>query len=166
MVESVWIIISSISSLITALAAVGAGIYAVYQYKQESLRQKEATRSKILADYNWHFMQNKSIQNVINALIEDKYDKVSIYDIEIFFRFYEEIYILIHSNNRMKPEIAKYMFAYYAIAAWENESILKVLNDSMHDSCQSVKVSEHWSIFRMFVKEMKAIKSNTNSLSI
>lgn len=47
-----WAAWSAISSLGTFIVAIVAAIIVFCQYKGESKRVKEATRSKILADYN------------------------------------------------------------------------------------------------------------------
>ena len=63
-----WDAIAAIGSISSAIISFIA-VYSVWlQYKKESANNKQATRSRILADYNWHYMQNNSIKNVIVAL--------------------------------------------------------------------------------------------------
>lgn len=157
----------TVSSIGTLLVAIIAAIIAFIQYKSESSAAKEATRSKILEDYNWHYMQNSSIKRVVKSLIDDNFEDSQIhkYDLEIFMRFFEEIYLLIHSKNRMKAEVAKYMFSYYAIMAWTSEKFWqKLCNDDINE-IEIERNSEHWFIFRKFVEEMRNI-SNKHDINI
>lgn len=151
------------NAIATTCTCIAAAVIAWFQYKTGSNHQKEATRSKILADYNWHYMQNNSIRVVIRALIDKKFgeDKVHIYDIEIFLRFFEELYLLIHSENRMKPEIARYMFSYYAILAWDSDELWGRLASANNTSIEAERSSEDWTMFRSFVEEMKTINSKS-----
>lgn len=137
-----WEALSALAATFTFFTAVLAALFAWYQYKGESHRLKEATRSKILADYNWHYMQNKSIQLVIKALLDNDFSHLHAYDIEIFMRFFEKLYLLIHSENRMKKEISKYMFSYYAILAWDSESFWQRLSESTQISVKNLQDSE------------------------
>lgn len=109
-------------------------------------------------------MQNRSIQLVIKALLDNDFTYLHAYDIEIFMRFFEELYLLIHLENRMKKEISKYMFSSYAILAWDSEPFWQSLSDMTHVSVETLKTSSDWTMFRKYVEEMKTI--NIDSLTI
>lgn len=155
---------NAIVSTITCCVAASAAIIAYFQYKSSSEHQKEATRSRILADYNRFYASNNSIKLVIKAIINRNYNEVHPYDLEIFLRFYEEIFLLVHTKNRMKGEIAKYMFSFYAIAAWDDDRFWDKLIDEEHPTIDSVKTAEEWTLYRKFVEEMKTI--NINNIKI
>lgn len=161
-----WNVLAALSSFGTFAVSVFAAYYAFKQYRSQSKHTKVATRSKILADYNWHYMQNKSIQIVIRALLKKDFSKVQAYDIEIFMRFFEELYLLMHSENRMKKEISKYMFSYYAILAWDSENFWQRLSETTLESVESLQSAEDWTLFRKYVEEMRIITFNINSIKI
>lgn len=159
-----WDAVTAIATSITCFVAFGSAITAGYQYWKESHRLKEATRSRILADYNWHFIQNNSIQKVTKALLDDNFNSVHIYDLEVFMHFFEELYLLIHSEGRMKPEIAKYMFSYYALQAWNsNQFWLKYTNNNESKIVEEMN-SEDWILFRKFVEEMRDLSVKNISI--
>lgn len=161
-----WEAWNAIATTIACVVAIAAALIAWYQYNSASEHQRESTRSKILADYNWHYMQNRSIELVVKALIDKDFEKhkVHVYDIELFLRFFEELYLLIHSKNRMKPEIAKSMFSYYAILAWDTNDLWQKLATSNKTTIDVERNSEDWLLFRLFVNEMKNM--NIKNLSI
>lgn len=152
-----WEAFTAIASCCTAVVSVVAACYAKQQYNSQSKHTREATRSKILEDYNWHFMTSNSIKVVIKSLLDNDYSNLHAYDMEMFMRFYEELYLLIHSENRMKMEIARYMFSYYAIMAWDSESFWNRLSETTHENVDSIKGAEGWRMFRNFVEEMRTV---------
>lgn len=156
-----WNLWAEISTVVTGIVALGSAGFAIYQFCKQTKANKEATRSRILADYNRFYASNSSIKIVIKSILDGNFQQLHTYDIEIFLRFYEEIYLLIHSENRMKAEIAKYMFSHYAIAAWDEEQLWTKLIDESHPTIDSVKTAEEWVLYKKFVEEMKTINSKT-----
>lgn len=159
-----WNAVVAIANSASAIIALGTVIFAWHKFEKEKKDNKEATRSRILADYNWHYMQNNSVKTIIKALLDNNYSEVHLYDIEMFLRFYEELYLLIHSENRMKMEVAKYMFSYYAIEAWGKEEFWQRMSEMSGESVEALRSSEDWSMYRKFVFEMKNI--NVKSITI
>lgn len=159
-----WNAIAAIANSASAVIAVLTVVFAWYKFEKEKKNNKEATRSRILAEYNWHYMQNISMRKVIKALLDDDFSKVHVYDMEMFLRFYEELYLLIHSENRMKMEVAKYMFSYYATEAWGKEEFWQRMSEMSGESVEALRSSDDWSMYRKFVFEMKNI--NVKSITI
>lgn len=158
-----WNVVAALANVGSAIIALGTVCFAWSKFKKENKNNKEATRSRILADYNWHYIQNTSMRKVIKALLDDDFSKVHVYDMEMFLRFYEELYLLIHSENRMKKEVAKYMFAYYAIEAWNKEVFWQKMSEMSGESVEALRSSNNWIMYRDFVFEMKnvSVKSIT-----
>jgi alpha-D-ribose 1-methylphosphonate 5-triphosphate diphosphatase PhnM len=61
--------------------------------------------------------------------------------------FYEDIALAVNSRL-MKKEVAHYMFAYYALRCWDSDNFWTDMNRDSH----------YWTLFRYFVREMKAIE--------
>lgn len=161
-----WDAIAAIGSISSAIISFIA-VYSVWlQYKKEAANNKQATRSRILADYNWHYMQNRSIKNVINALHKNDFSSIRAYDIEMFMRFFEELYMLIHTDNRMKKDVSKYMFSFYAIMASDSELFWQRLAETTHDQVDYLKCAKEWTLFRKYVNEMKSIEISNSEITI
>ncbi len=161
-----WDAIAAIGSISSAIISFIA-VYSVWlQYKKEAANNKQATRSRILADYNWHYMQNRSIKNVINALHKNDFSSIRAYDIEMFMRFFEELYMLIHTDNRMKKDVSKYMFSFYAIMACDSELFWQRLAETTHDQVDYLKCAKEWTLFRKYVNEMKSIEISNSEITI
>lgn len=158
-----WEATAAIGSSASAIISFVAICTVWYQYKKESSNNKQAVRSRILADYNWHYMQNDSIKNVINALHKNNFSSISAYDIEMFMRFFEELYMLIHTDNRMKKDVSRYMFSFYAIMACDSELFWQRLAETTQDQVDYIKSAKEWSLFRKYVKEMKSLDITSNS---
>jgi hypothetical protein len=68
---------------------------------------------------------------------------VSVTDRYLFVGFYEEIALLVNSKV-LRPEIAHYMFGYYAKICWESDDFWQDIN----------RDSIYWRVFREFVEQM------------
>jgi hypothetical protein len=64
-----------------------------------------------------------------------------------FLCLYEEIALMMNSGL-IQPQVAHYMFGFYAIRCAENDVFLQGLEYE----------SEYWSLFRDFVKQMKQVE--------
>jgi NDP-sugar pyrophosphorylase family protein len=65
-----------------------------------------------------------------------------------FLRFYEDI-ALIMNSDLIKPEIAHYMFSYYAVKCFDSD-------DFWHDIERN---SIYWRVFNEFVEKMKKMEN-------
>ena len=136
-------------------------------------------RNRMLAEYNQRYSQNTSIQKVVKALMKDNFEGVEAYDAEMFMRFFDELQLLIKSDNKMKKEIACYMFSYYANKASKSDKFKEILDgkvdgDKDHSAKNTEENNAHpnnqitiheidsddWALFNEFVAEMKETHDN------
>jgi hypothetical protein len=66
-----------------------------------------------------------------------------------FLGLYEEIALMMNSGI-LRPQVAHYMFGYYALRCAENNAFWQGLNYE----------SSYWSLFRDFVNQMKQVEQN------
>lgn len=163
-----WDAIAAWSSLFTCIIALGTASFGICRYRKDIKFSHEATRNQMLAKYNQYYSQNTSIQKVVKALMKDSFDEVEAYDAEMFMRFFEELQLLIKSDNKMKKEIACYMFSYYAIEASKSDKFKDILNgksagkDAPQNNQAAVSEieSNDWGLFNEYVSEMKETRKN------
>lgn len=103
---------------IMAIAAISAFCYSSCEYKEHKRREKMETFS----EYSARYSKDENIQKVVEYLTAylengnmEKY-QVSIYNKEMFLRFFEELQYQM-DNGRIEKEDVEDFFVYYAIAA-------------------------------------------------
>lgn len=142
--------------------ALGALIYAVIEYR---LHKKER-KAEILSNYNSRYSTEEYIKRVIKFLhknhgigekeveeikeIFNKNKKLSLNDLEMFMRFFEELQYSIEQKGLSK-EITFDMFSFYALEA-----------KPLLEACIEDYQNENWERFRNFVKNMECIKKERN----
>jgi hypothetical protein len=72
--------------------------------------------------------------------------KISFQQKQHFIGFYEDIALAVNSGL-LRPEVAHYMFAYYALRCWGSDNFW--CDDSVN------RESVYWSLFRDFVDKMQ-----------
>lgn len=136
-------------SLFVAVVAMSSG------FKEYKLTAKQK-RSELLDNYRIKFEMNKDLKSILKKLDDDsdKLDKVERIERYHFLGIYEELALLMNSGL-IKPEIAYYMFGYFAIKCWENDSFWKGLDKNSHN----------WLVFKGFVEKMKGNERNLQCTS-
>lgn len=140
--------------LIKTIAISGTSIVAIitlikgYSEYRLSVKQK---RSELYETYRKKLKENETISRVVDAL---ENDNVNIADLPRFERymflgFYEDIALLMNTKL-IKPEIAHYMFGYYAMRCWENDKFWTDINRESH----------YWRVFKEFVEKMRDLEDN------
>ena len=140
--------------LIKTVAISGTSIIAIFTlikgYSEYRLNVKQK-RSELYETYRKKLKENEIISKVVEALENDnKKDiaKIPRFDRYMFLGFYEDIALLMNTKL-IKPEIAHYMFGYYAMRCWENDMFWKDINRESH----------YWRVFREFVEKMKDLEN-------
>ena len=132
--------------------------FSCYQY----MKHKKRNRVEILCKFNERYQTEESIVNVTKFLeeIEDneldqsnKKTLPSIHELEMYMRFYEELYFLIQAGS-IKKKMAYYMFGHYVILFDDNKDKLPE-NLNYNDS--------YWVVFRTLVEIMRKSKKTTRN---
>lgn len=138
-------LIRTITFIVTAIVAIMTLIKSNYQYRL-SVKQK---RIELYETYRIKLNENEAINSIVDALVNDNENIRNIRKIDkfLFLGFYEDIALLMNTGL-IKPEIAHYMFGYYAIICWENNLFWKDINRESH----------YWRVFKEFVQQMKDLE--------
>jgi hypothetical protein len=146
--ELIKLIITIITAIITLIAIIKG-----YLEYQKSVKQK---RVELFIKYRDHLKNDVIFKKILELLETNNNDEIRNlprFDRYLFLGFYEEIALLVNSRI-MKPEIAHYMFAYYAKLCWENDTFWYDIS----------RESFYWRVFREFVEQM--IQLETNNMTI
>lgn len=140
-------IINTIIAFITAIIAIITIIKGYFEYKLQN-KQK---RMEFYEKYRKQLKEEERFKRIITGLDTDSEDLKNIPRIDkyYFLGFYEDIAILI-KNNLIKPNIAHYMFGYYAIRCLDSKNFWNDIN----------RQSIYWSLFNEFAEEMKRREEN------
>jgi hypothetical protein len=139
-------LIRTIATVGTAIVAIVTIIKGYSEYKLSSIQK----RVELFEKYHQKLKENEPFKNIL-GLLETKNNAIKtvpLTDRYMFLGFYEEIALLVNSKV-LKPEIAHYMFAYYANICWRS-------NDFWHDINRE---SMYWRIFREFVEQMNMLEA-------
>jgi hypothetical protein len=141
-------IIKTIAISGTAIVAIVTMIKGYYEYKL-STKQK---RIELYEKLGTKLETDKTLKKIIDYLETENPDlkNMSRFDRYKFLRYYEDI-TLIMNSGLMKPEIAHYMFSYYAIKC-DSSSVF------WHDINRK---AIYWKAFNDFVSQMKEIEQKT-----
>lgn len=129
-------------SLVIAFIAL---VFTIVEY----IKYKKRFRVEILCKFNERYQKDNEIKCVTEFLekLEDgKSDKIpDVHELEMYMRFYEELYFLIKSGA-MRMGVAYYMFGHYVMIFDDNKRELP--KDLHYDA-------EYWEIFRSMVDELR-----------
>ena len=144
--------------LIKTIAISGTSVVAIFTlikgYSEYKLTTKQR-RIELYEIYRRKLKEDETIRSVVDALENDNRNIVEISRIDkyMFLGFYEDIALLMNTGL-IKPEIAHYMFGYYAMRCWENESFWNDINRNSH----------YWRVFREFVEKMKDLENSKKTI--
>lgn len=158
----VWAIVS-LDEIAVAVTVVGAAValvtlvQALVEYRQQG-RQK---RAEHFFDLRRRLKENDEFARVAE-LIDETYAEEDLarrarqqlkelpFKIKRdYLGLFEEIAIAMNSGL-IKPEVAHYMFGYYALLCWESEEFWVDVN----------RLSDYWSLFADFCEQMKVQQEN------
>lgn len=116
----------------------------LFQYS----RQGHATRASQFIQMRRRFLEDETFRTILNLIAtnDGRVSEVAIQDRRNLVGFLEEVALMMNSGL-IRPEVAHYMFGYYA---------LKI------DSCAEFwtdldRESKYWQVFREFVHQMSLI---------
>jgi len=146
--------------LIKTIAISGTSIVAVITLIKGYLEYRLTTkqkRSELYESYRKKLKENKSISDVVEALETDNGNLKEMPRINkyAFLGFYEDIALLVNTGL-IKPEIAHYMFGYYAIECWKNDEFWNDINRESH----------YWRVFREFVEKMSDLEDRKMTIPL
>ena len=145
-------LIKLILTVITVIIALVAIIKGYWEYRK-SVKQK---RVELFIKYRQQLKSDLILKRILELLEtenNEEISKLSRFDKYLFIGFYEEIALLVNSKI-IKPEIAHYMFAYYAKLCWDNNAFWSDIN----------RESMYWRVFREFVVKMNLLESNNTTI--
>lgn len=140
---------SEIATLITAsatgIAAAGALLFALFEYR----RQGAQKRAEHFSELRKRLKENETFRHIFSLLevddpellefpFEDKRDLLGLM---------EEVALGVNSRL-IRPEVAHYMFGYYAIRCWQSDNFWHDIN----------RKSPYWSLFATFAKRMEKVE--------
>jgi len=139
-------IIKTVATVGTATIAAVAIIKGYAEYKLNAVQK----RVELFEKYRVKLKENETIRNIIDLLEHNDPNIRQVHRTERYFflGFYEEIALLVNSGV-LRPEIAHYMFAYYAELCWDSDSFWHDINRN----------SMYWRVFREFVEQMKDLEN-------
>src|SRR5690349_283738 len=117
-----WKDIATIVGVIVALFALVKGVY-------EYIKQGSQKRAEHFFKMEERFDKNELFREIASLVETDSIDlrKISLKDKYNYLGFFEEIALMVNSGLS-RPEIAHYMFGYYAMKCWESENFWKDVN--------------------------------------
>ena len=133
------------------LSIIVAGLIAfitLWQGLFQYARQNHAARANQFIQMRRRFLEDAIFRRLLTMIFEGDASIANepIQDRRNFIAFFEEVALLVNSGL-IKPEVAHYMFGFYAIQIDENEPVWSGLN----------KDGEFWRVFRDFVADMRKI---------
>ncbi|MCA0132610.1 hypothetical protein [Winogradskyella alexanderae] len=152
----IWEIDHNIIRTAAITIASGFGIFTFFRGYREFKRNIKIKRIELYNEYRDKMISDKNIKNILNLLEEDspKIKELPRINRYKFIGYYEDIALLLNSKF-IKPEIAHYMFAYYAKLCWANEDFWHDINRDSH----------YWRVFKEFVDKMQKLEENKMTIS-
>jgi hypothetical protein len=122
-------------------------IKGVFEYAKQGAQKRAAQ----FVEMRRRFKENDSFKEIASfiELNDPKLSSMPFKDKRDYLGFFEEVALMVNSGL-IKPEVAHYMFGYYAIRCWENDAFWGDVN----------RESLYWSLFKEFVAKMKAIENS------
>lgn len=144
-------IIKTVATVGTAIIAAVTILKGYAEYKLSAVQK----RVELFEKYHQKLKGNETFKRIIELLEDDSTDIINVPRTDRYFYlgYFEEIALLVNSGI-LKPEIAHYMFAYYAKLCWTNDNFWHDINRN----------SIYWRVFREFVEQM--IKLEEKNMTI
>ncbi|MGD0077305.1 MAG: hypothetical protein ABSB91_01615 [Sedimentisphaerales bacterium] len=143
----------NIVTTIGVVVAVSALVLSFLEY----VKQGAQKRAEHFITMRERFKNNEKFQKICNlldtndeGLLEIKFEEK-----RDFLGFFEEVAIAMNSGI-IKPQVAHYMFGFYAIKCWESSKFW----DGNDVNNEVDKKSKYWVVFKDFVQRMEDIESS------
>jgi len=136
-------VLKDISVIVAGMIAFITLWQGLFQYS----RQGHATRASQFIQMRRRFLEDEVFKNLLNLIATNSPDIAtsSIQDRRNLVGFIEEVALMMNSGL-LKPEVAHYMFGYYALLISDCEPFWTDLD----------KNSQYWAVFHGFVKSMQS----------
>ena len=123
-------ITTDIINLLILIVALAAFILSIRELR--SYKQKE--NNKLLSQLNNRYLENKNMQAVVKYLrdIKPEGDEPSAYQVELFLRFFEELYVYLRHDG-LEPDDVRKFFNYYLERLYHSERGKKLLEKIDHE---------------------------------
>ncbi|MBN2833605.1 MAG: hypothetical protein JXR48_01425 [Candidatus Delongbacteria bacterium] len=141
-----------ISVIVASLVGIFSFIKGYFEYRSFN----RLKRVEFYMSLRHKFKENDTIQKISEIIEnndEEKIENISSIDKYTYLGFFEDIALLVNSKL-IKPEIAHYMFGYYAIKCSKNTIFMKEIEDK----------SMYWIEFYRFVKKMNDLEKRNMTI--
>lgn len=144
-------IIKTVATVGTAVIAAVTILKGYAEYKLSAVQK----RVELFEKYHQKLKENETLKRIIGLLDDKSADVRNIPRTDKYFYlgYFEEIALLVNSGV-LKPEIAHYMFAYYAKICWTNDNFWHDINRN----------SIYWRVFREFVEQMIELENKNMTI--
>ncbi|AXF86261.1 hypothetical protein DTO96_102007 [Ephemeroptericola cinctiostellae] len=140
---------------IAAILGVIAAIWGLYKGVIEFALQGAQKRAEVFLKKQNEYFSNKSF-NEIRTLLEkdeEKLKEIPIEEKRAYLTFFEEVAVL-RNTGLIKPDLAYYMYGYYATKCLESSNFWTNIN----------KNKLFWNVFIRFAEEMQNRLRNTKEI--
>jgi len=134
--------VKDIATIVGVIVAAGTFFKAMLEYIQQGVQK----RAQSYFDIERKFLEDKDLREICILLDSDdiKLSKIS-RELKLqFLGFYEQVALMLNSKL-IEPEVAHYMFGYYAVRCIDSVNFWKGED----------KNSPYWALFRHFSQRMK-----------
>jgi hypothetical protein len=138
---------------IATIAGVGVGVVALIKSFWEYRKQGAQKRAEHFLAMRQRLKGNESFKRICNLLDtnDEQLRKIPFEEKRDFLGLFEEVAIAMNSRL-IKPEVAHYMFGFYAIKCWES--------GNFWEGNEVNKESIYWVVFKDFAISMKNIETS------
>lgn len=124
------LIIGIVIDFCILLVAVIAALISYREYQSHKTKEY----SELLSQLNERYLGNDSMQAVVRYLrvVDPEGDEPSAYQVELFLRFFEELYVYMRHDG-LKPDDVRKFFNYYLERLYFSERGKKLLEKIKHE---------------------------------
>lgn len=140
---------------VTVCTASIVGIITLIKGYREYTRTTKLKRIELYNEYRQKMVSDENVKAILNLLENSSKELRELPRIKRykFIGYFEDIALIMNSGF-IKPEIAHYMFAYYAKMCWHNEDFWHDINRESH----------YWRVFKEFVLKMEDLEKKNMTI--
>ena len=137
----------NVSEIAGAVIALGALIQGLIEYTHQGAQK----RAEHFLNMRQRLKESEVFEELCSLLETDdpRLSEIPFKDKRSLLGLFEEVALMMNSGL-IRKDVAHYMFGYYAIRCWESRNFWSDVN----------RDSIYWSLFKDFVKKMRAIESS------